>query len=197
MKFQKNRKSSRPNVYASTINPCPQCLEISQVGFSLDRCSSKHKYTYKYNHKYYVHMDQKQISNIPIFLPVLVCIQFEYIWGWDCDKRHNGSLSCSDVRIFFNGTTTIWREWKWQEWQNWVFGRQAVGHSFRQLQLHIFAQPCQHWANISCRTANTKNTNTNTNIQIQLHPFNIGQTFCARHKIVQNYGYHSHPSMIG
>ena len=42
------------NVYASTINPCPQCLEISQVGFSLDRCSSKYKYTYKYNHKYYV-----------------------------------------------------------------------------------------------------------------------------------------------
>ena len=49
------------NVYASTINPCPQCLEISQVGFSLDRCSSKYKYTYKYNHKYYVHMDQKLI----------------------------------------------------------------------------------------------------------------------------------------
>ena len=43
-----------------------------------------------------------------------------------------------------------------------------------------------------------KNTNTNTNIQIQLHPFNIGKTFCARqHKILQNYGYHSHPSMIG
>ena len=43
-----------------------------------------------------------------------------------------------------------------------------------------------------------KNTNTNTNIQIQLHPFIIGQTFCAQqHKIVQNYGYHSHPSMIG
>ena len=48
-----------------------------------------------------------------------------------------------------------------------------------------------------CKYKNT-NTNTNTNIQIQLHSFNIGQTFWARqHKIVQNYGYHSHPSMIG
>ena len=161
------------NVYASTINPCPQCLEISQVGFSLDRCSYKYKYTYKYNHKYYVHMDQKLISNIHIISPVL-CIQFQ------------AEIVLKDIMDHY--LVLMWRIFS--QWNNHNMTRMKMT---RMAKLGFWSASCGTFIPSTavthiCPTLSTlgkhfmqdckyKNTNTNTNIQIQLHPFHIGQTF--------------------